>query len=462
MKINGIEGLTATQIKSEIERGAKFVTFHYCISIVVLSFKRVSEIYFIRAGESGARKGSKYTLLALLFGWWGVPFGIFWTIQALIYNLGGGNNVTKEVVAFLDLSNDESKTPSQLPTPEQVIQSSQKTCPKCAEKIQLEALVCRFCGHTFVESEVQAMKQQLSEQARETRRLAEEQAQEASRLADEEAARRKVETDKNSRIKRKRVLTITGGLLGGAGLLIGLLFTIVQLTDPTAASNVTGYVGIMVICTLPLIVTGGVLLAISRRQKTSDDASMQLVQETENEAGSIPASTVSVPERLASNTASSAKVEVTASPNSDERRISEIMNNLKTAREQHQLPELKQIVDALVAVEERTNYATLVMLALKTAAEIRGVSIGELKDAYMKLWSHWHKHPNEPKYRAEKVIVITAEAAQVHPDSEIGWMLISMLLVWFGKGCPDEANDLKKHFGNVPSLEDIRKYQGIG
>ena len=27
---------------------------------------------------------------------------------------------------------------------------AEKTCPKCAEKVKEAALVCRFCGHTFV------------------------------------------------------------------------------------------------------------------------------------------------------------------------------------------------------------------------------------------------------------------------------------------------------------------------
>jgi len=143
-----------------------------------------------------------------------------------------------------------------------------------------------------------------------------------------------------------------------------------------------------------------------------------------------------------------------------ERKIADIKKMLETAKAQHELPELDQIVDALVAVEERTNYATLVHIALETAAEIRGIYIGELKSAYMKFWWQWHNHREDPEYRAEKVVVIAGEAAQVHPDSEIGSMLISVLLVWFGEGCPDRSPDLKEHFGEVPSLDEIRRYQG--
>jgi len=40
MKIKGIETLSPDQLRHEIERGGRFVIFQYCISIVVLTFKR--------------------------------------------------------------------------------------------------------------------------------------------------------------------------------------------------------------------------------------------------------------------------------------------------------------------------------------------------------------------------------------------------------------------------------------
>ncbi len=146
----------------------------------------------------------------------------------------------------------------------------------------------------------------------------------------------------------------------------------------------------------------------------------------------------------------------------DLQKKAEIKQVLEMARERHQLPELKKILDILVAVEQLTNYATVVDIALEIAAEHRGVYIGELKSAYMKFWWQWHNHRDEPKYRAEKIIVIAGEAAQVYPDSEIGWILISCLLVWINQGGPDRSDILKEHFGNIPTLDEIRKYQETG
>jgi hypothetical protein len=99
MKIIGIEGLTDAQIHEQIGRGARFVHFQYCVSVIVMTFKRPSDIYFVRAGESAAGTGLRFTLLTLLAGWWGIPWGPIYTIQSLWVNLGGGRDITNEVLA---------------------------------------------------------------------------------------------------------------------------------------------------------------------------------------------------------------------------------------------------------------------------------------------------------------------------------------------------------------------------
>jgi len=101
MKINGIEGMTIPQIQQEVSGGGKFVVYTYCISVIVLSFKRSSAIYFIKNGENAIVKGLPFTLLSFLFGWWGIPWGIVYTIGALVTNIGGGKDVTDVVVNSL-------------------------------------------------------------------------------------------------------------------------------------------------------------------------------------------------------------------------------------------------------------------------------------------------------------------------------------------------------------------------
>lgn len=72
-KIRGIEGIRAGEVDFEIQRGARFVLFQYCISIIVLTFRRASDFYFLRQGESALTRGLPFTLLSLVAGWWGIP-----------------------------------------------------------------------------------------------------------------------------------------------------------------------------------------------------------------------------------------------------------------------------------------------------------------------------------------------------------------------------------------------------
>lgn len=99
MKIVGVEGLTNEQVNEEIGRGGRFVMYQYCISILVMTFRRPSSIYFFKAGEGAIGKGLGFSLITLLLGWWGIPWGPIYTIQSLWVNFGGGRDVTQEVMA---------------------------------------------------------------------------------------------------------------------------------------------------------------------------------------------------------------------------------------------------------------------------------------------------------------------------------------------------------------------------
>lgn len=99
MKIMGLEGLTDAHVTSEVQRGARFVMYQYCISVLIVTFKRPSNIYFIRPEESSVTKGLGFSALTLLLGWWGIPWGPIYTIQSLWTNFNGGKDVTSEVMA---------------------------------------------------------------------------------------------------------------------------------------------------------------------------------------------------------------------------------------------------------------------------------------------------------------------------------------------------------------------------
>ncbi|HKF22780.1 MAG TPA: hypothetical protein VKE93_14510 [Candidatus Angelobacter sp.] len=109
-KITGIEAMRKEQLLSELQRGGKFVQYQYCISIVIMTFKRGTDIYFVRADENPVVKGLGWTLFTLLAGWWGIPFGPIFTIQSLWYNLKGGHDVTAGVRKALGLSMEPVST----------------------------------------------------------------------------------------------------------------------------------------------------------------------------------------------------------------------------------------------------------------------------------------------------------------------------------------------------------------
>ncbi len=112
MKVKGIEGLSGSQLMAELQQGAKFVTYQYCVSIIILTFKRSSDVFFIRANQNAVSKGLLYSLIAFLFGWWGIPWGPIYTIEAFIVNFKGGRDVTAQVMAAVAGANAPGAQPA--------------------------------------------------------------------------------------------------------------------------------------------------------------------------------------------------------------------------------------------------------------------------------------------------------------------------------------------------------------
>lgn len=99
-----ISGLSGTDLQSAVAQGGRFVIFQYCVSILVMTFKRSSSIYFIKPGENAVAKGLPFSLISLVAGWWGIPWGPIWTLTTIATNLSGGKDVTREILAATGLS----------------------------------------------------------------------------------------------------------------------------------------------------------------------------------------------------------------------------------------------------------------------------------------------------------------------------------------------------------------------
>jgi hypothetical protein len=101
-KIVGMEDIkSGGQLQAEIQQGGRFVMYQYCISLLVITFKRSSNIYFISHEQSAVVRGLPFTLLSLVLGWWGIPWGPIYTIQSVWVNFKGGRDVTQEVLASM-------------------------------------------------------------------------------------------------------------------------------------------------------------------------------------------------------------------------------------------------------------------------------------------------------------------------------------------------------------------------
>lgn len=83
---------SAAPARSRSSRG-RYVTFSYTISIVVMTFKMNSAPVRVGKGEGTFFKALPYTLITLVLGWWGIPWGPIYSIMSIVENSSGGTEV---------------------------------------------------------------------------------------------------------------------------------------------------------------------------------------------------------------------------------------------------------------------------------------------------------------------------------------------------------------------------------
>lgn len=87
-----------------MENNIKYRTYRISINIFLFSYYSSSKIYKIRNGKSTILPGIKYSILTILFGWWG--YGLPWkgfqkikySLTVLYINFQGGDDCTKSIL----------------------------------------------------------------------------------------------------------------------------------------------------------------------------------------------------------------------------------------------------------------------------------------------------------------------------------------------------------------------------
>lgn len=96
-KIIGINQMPFREIDYKVRNGARFVTFEYCISPLIITLDNESSIYFIESKEDARRLGLRYMLASFFLGWYNI-FSPINTIRCMVSYFRGGNDITTLVV----------------------------------------------------------------------------------------------------------------------------------------------------------------------------------------------------------------------------------------------------------------------------------------------------------------------------------------------------------------------------
>lgn len=95
----------ACQRCGRVDTSLRMTVFPWVVSILIMSYKRAAVGIFCSACRSSERW--KYFGLSALFGWWGIPWGLFWTLEALAHNASGGRQPQEQNAALLAVLGQE-------------------------------------------------------------------------------------------------------------------------------------------------------------------------------------------------------------------------------------------------------------------------------------------------------------------------------------------------------------------
>jgi hypothetical protein len=108
--LGGSRPLFPDEIRARIASGARLVRFEYCFSLLFFTLRRQSLVYVTNSWQERYLRGLGYSVLALLLGPWGVPWGPIWTPWAVWVNLTGGVDETDAVLSQLQSRSNPGPT----------------------------------------------------------------------------------------------------------------------------------------------------------------------------------------------------------------------------------------------------------------------------------------------------------------------------------------------------------------
>jgi hypothetical protein len=79
-----------TEQRAQPDGGATDVVFAFCVSCGVVTWVGRSRPVRVRSKAHARVRGLPYSLVSLLFGWWGLPWGVLLTPRAVWANCTGG------------------------------------------------------------------------------------------------------------------------------------------------------------------------------------------------------------------------------------------------------------------------------------------------------------------------------------------------------------------------------------
>lgn len=98
----GPRSLFPEEIRTRVAAGARLVRFEFCLSLIVVTIRQQSGLYLTESWQERYLRGLWYSLIALILGPWGVPWGLIWTPRAVWVNLTGGVDETDAILKCMN------------------------------------------------------------------------------------------------------------------------------------------------------------------------------------------------------------------------------------------------------------------------------------------------------------------------------------------------------------------------